>query len=112
MTLTQERRTNDRHTAWFPIRMDADESGGEVAIAKNVSDKGMLLASYKKLVVGEPVKLALHVRPEGDIPRLVSGTIVRLVPNDEDPEGMWRYKIAVEFDAPDPELVPSILDND
>ena len=104
-----ERRGTPRHTAWFPIRLDADELGNAVAIAKNVSQNGMLLASYQKIAVGAPVRLSLHLRPGEAKPRMVRGTIVRLVPNDEDPQGMWPHKIAVEFDDPVPGLVPEVL---
>ena len=99
----------DRERYGVPAtQAERGEAGSEVAIAKNISDRGMLLASYKKLVVGAPVKLALHVRPEDTVPREISGTIVRLVPNDEDPEGMWRYKMAVEFDDPDPTVLERV----
>lgn len=104
-----DRRGGERHLAWFPIRVEGDDVEEGMAIAKNVSRGGLLLASPQKLVIGAPVKLALHLDPERGEPREVQGTIVRMETNDEDPDGMFPHRIGVEFDDPDPELLGEIL---
>lgn len=103
-----ERRQGQRHSAWFPIRIDGDDLGEGMAIAKNVSEKGLLIASYQRFAVGAPVQLTLHLDPEQGEPRELWGTIVRLDRNEADPEGMWPYTLGVEFDDPDPELLAAI----
>jgi hypothetical protein len=104
-----ERRGGDRHVAWFPIRVDAEELGEGLAIAKNVSRGGLLLASPQKFVIGAPVRLSLHLDPMSSEPREVMGTVVRMEVNEADPDGLWPHKLAVEFDDPDPELLAQVL---
>lgn len=103
-----DRRGEDRHVAWFPIRLDAEDLGQGLAIAKDVSASGIGIASTFRYAVGAPVVLTLHLDPETGEAREVTGTIVRMMANDEDPEGMWPYKIGIEFDDPDPDLVEAI----
>lgn len=103
-----DRRQEDRQVAWFPIRLDAEDLGNGLAIAKDVSATGIGLASTFRYAVGAPVSLTLHLDPESGEAREVTGTIVRLMDNAEDPDGMWPYKMGIEFDDPDPELVEAI----
>lgn len=79
-----------------------------MAIAKDVSATGIGLASTFRFTVGAPVTLTLHLDPESGEAREVTGTIVRLMDNDEDPDGMWPFKMGIELDDPDPELVEAI----
>jgi hypothetical protein len=104
----RNRRGNERHTAWFPVRLDAEELGECMGVTKNVSQRGVLLCSADKFVVGAPVTIELHLEPGKAEPRRLAGTIVRLTPNDEDPGGLWPYKMAVEFDDPDPIVVDRV----
>lgn len=107
--VTDERRGGERHLAWFPIRVEGDDFDEGMAIAKNISRGGLLLASPQKLVIGAPVRLALHLDPESGKAREVEGTIVRMETNEEDPDGMFPHRMGVEFDDPDPELLAEIL---
>lgn len=104
----QNRRGHDRHTAWFPVRLDAQELGECIGVTKNVSLQGVLLCSANKFVVGAPVTVELHLEPGKEAPRSVQGTIVRLTPNEDDPNGLWPYKMAVEFDDPDPTVLERV----
>ncbi len=78
------------------------------AVAQDVSERGMLLATRKRLELGSSVHVCLHIDPEAGTPRLVQGRVVRQEPNRNDPGGLWPYKLAIEFDTPDPELVSTI----
>jgi hypothetical protein len=110
MSAVAERRQAQRHVAWFPVRVDAGGRSG-TALAHNVSGGGILLAARKLIEVGSPVKLSLHVDPDRQRPREIEGRIVRMVRNSADPNGLWPYKLAVEFEDPDPELVSLVLDD-
>ena len=52
---------------------------------------------------------SLHVDPERREARELDGHIVRMVRNSADPNGLWPYKLAIEFESPDPELVAIVL---
>ena len=94
--------------AWFPVRVDAGGRTG-IAFAQNVSPDGILVAARKLIEVGSAVRLSLHVDPERSEPRELDGHIVRIVRNSADPDGLWPYKLAIEFENPDPELVAIVL---
>ena len=50
---SEERRSVERHKAWFPVRITAEAASGS-ALARNVSETGMLVATRKKFAVGDP----------------------------------------------------------
>jgi hypothetical protein len=104
----KDRRDETRHTAWFSVRLDAGELGECMALTRNVSRRGTLLCSAERFTVGAPVTIEVHLQAGEEPPRRIQGTIVRLTPNDEDPDGLWPYKIAVEFDDPDLVVVDRI----
>jgi hypothetical protein len=64
------------------------------------------MATASTLEVGATVNITFHLPPNGEQTRTVAGRVVRVEVNQEDPHGMWPNRIAVEFDAPDPELEP------
>lgn len=103
-----ERRGHTRHTAWFPAKLDAEELGECMAVTKNVSERGTLLCSADRFAVGAPVTIELHLKAGKEPPRKIPGTIVRLMENEEDPGGLWPYKIAVEFDDPDQVVIERV----
>lgn len=85
-----------RYAVWFPLRMEA---AGDVvlSITRDVSASGVLVVAAAEFEVGSTVKVTLAV-PGSDSERVVSGTIVRVEPNEADSEGLWRHKVAVSFD--------------
>ena len=103
--MATDRRTSPRFVVWFPVHLDGDESGG-VAVTKDVSRSGMLVATADELVVGAEVTVTFRVVPVDGALREVKGTIVRIEKNDSDAVGPWPHKVAVEFDQPLPELEP------
>jgi hypothetical protein len=98
--IMKERRRYPRHVVWFPVHLDAGELGEGVAVSKNASTKGILVAAATDFSVGAPVRISFRVLPVDQTPRRIEGTIVRIVENTEDPRGPWPYKMAVEFDEP------------
>ena len=100
----QQRREHTRHRLWFPVKL---ESGGQarMAMTHNIGAGGMLMVLGTDLNVGETVRVTLRI-PPGDAERVLQGTVSRIEPNAEDPEGAWPMRVAVVFENVDPELVP------
>jgi len=80
--------------------------GGDVglAISYDASEKGLLLASPATLAQGDTLTVTFAVAPVESEERTVTGTVVRITENDEDPDGMWPNKIAVKFEEEIPGL--------
>ena len=94
--MTDDAREKERFTVWFPmkIQLEGDEEG--VAVSRNMSEKGILMASAAKLEPGTPVTVTFRLG-QGD-ESTVKGRIVRREENDEDPDGLWPHRVAVEFE--------------
>lgn len=96
-----ERRA-PRYTVWLPVRIEELEEG--VAVSHNASGRGMLLVTATTLQVGSQVSIVVQLPPEGTAEKKVTGHVVRVEPNSEDPDGIWPHRVAVEFDEPVAEL--------
>lgn len=89
--------------------MKLDDPRGEeaVAISRNVSERGVLMATAADLEEGTSVKVTFQ--PSSDSPeRQVEGVIVRCEDNDSDPDGLWPYRVAIEFSDPLPDLADEL----
>lgn len=102
MADTRERK---RFTVWFPMKVKAGEGTENVAVSRNVSGKGVLMAAARELEIGRPVEVTFRLADE-DTERTVEGQIVRTEKNSDDPDGLWPYRIAVQFDEPLDDLEP------
>lgn len=98
----EERRAKKRYVLWIPIQVESGPEVQMLAVSRNISLSGVLVIAGAKLGVGETVTLKLQV-PNAE-ERSVSGEIVRVETNEEDPEGLWRYRLAVRFAEEVPEL--------
>lgn len=96
-----ERRAH-RYTVWLPVRIAEMENG--MAVSHNASVRGMLLVTASQLEVGAPLTIVVQIPPEGTEETHVHGRVVRVEPNTDDPESLWPYRIAVEFDDASPEI--------
>ena len=76
-----------------------------MAMNHNIGAGGMLMVLGSELRVGEPVRVTFRL-PPGDVEHQVLGTVLRIEPNDEDPEGSWPMRVAVQFEEVDPALAP------
>lgn len=90
-------REKQRFTVWFPMKVQA-ENEEAVAVSRNVSEKGILMASARNLEVGKPITVTFRLSAAEGGERTVVGRIVRCEPNSEDPDGLWPYRVAVEFE--------------
>ena len=101
-----ESREKPRFTVWFPMKVDASEGGESVAVSRNVSTKGLLMAAASKLEDGKSITVTFRLAGHGDTERTVRGRIVRTEANSDDPDGLWPYRVAVEFESQMDELEP------
>lgn len=105
--MTVERRGAKRYVLWIPVQVTDD--GPELsmlAVSRNISWSGALVIAGASLDIGQRVKLTLQL-PGSAEERRLEGEIVRVEPNEEDPDGFWRYRIAVKFAEPVPDLEPA-----
>jgi hypothetical protein len=94
-----------RYELLFPMRLETKEAGPGFAVSRNISTSGSLIATASELKPGAPVTLRLQFHRD-DQERWVEGVIIRVIPNEEDPYGMWPYLVGVQFTAALPELEP------
>ena len=78
-------------------------------MAHNSSGGGMLAAVSSALNVGEHVVLRFQL-PNSETEHELSGRVLRLEENSEDPQGAWPKRVAIAFDAVTPELEPFLND--
>ena len=89
------------------MQLKDEEKGEWLAVSRNMSQFGALVATAAKLVVGQPIAMSFQISPEA--PELiVEGTIVRMEENVEDPKSMWPHRVAVEFEDVLAELEPHL----
>ena len=101
-----ERRSHLRRCVWLPAKVDQLEAG--MAVTHDVSPAGVLMVAASTLEVGATVSITFQTPPAGVPEHHVTGRVVRVEANDSDPQGLWPYRIAVEFDGEVPELEPII----
>jgi len=103
--MSEERRRAKRHALWVPIQVEAGSDVKMLAVSRNISFSGVLVIAGAKLDDGARVSLRLDIPTESE-ERQVEGEIVRVEVNEEDPDGLWRYRLAIRFDEEVPELEP------
>lgn len=103
-----QRREHARYKLWFPVQVHA---GGQakIAINRDIGAGGMLVALCADVKVGEVVSVTFRL-PTGGEERSLSGKVVRLEPNTEDPDGEWPFKAGVAFDEVAADLIPHLED--
>jgi hypothetical protein len=97
-----ERREHKRRRFWLPVELDGLPNG--FAVSHDASDSGLLLVCSSTLEVGTLVLLTFRIPPGGPVVIQVSARVVRVSANDEDPDGLWPFKMAVQFEEPVPAL--------
>ena len=95
-------RRDPRFVLWLPVRVEELSEG--MAVTHNASGRGALIVTASVLDVGSPVTITFAIPPDGNEEKTVHGRVVRVEPNRDDPEGLWRHRLAVEFDEPVPDL--------
>ncbi len=101
--MSSERRIHERYAVWFPVQVVA--AGEEsTAVTFDASKGGIRVSSAVRLEVGTEVTLTFRVPPDSPDTRQVSGRIIRVEANTDDPDGFWRHRLAIEFKDLIPEL--------
>src|SRR5262245_23179479 len=104
--MSDERRNAKRHVLWIPVQLASGTDVQMLAVSRNISWSGVLVIAGASLEIGQKVQLTLQI-PGTEGERKLDGEIVRVESNEEDPEGLWRYRLAVKFDDAVPELEPA-----
>ncbi len=99
--IVEERRRQVRIEQWLPIEVLGAHPA--LAVAHDVSKNGLLMLSSASFAINEHLTLTFLYPRTRDI-FSVTGKVVRVGLNQADPEGLWRYSIAVEFDEPREDL--------
>jgi Tfp pilus assembly protein PilZ len=90
------------------MRFDGGGDDAPQAVSRNMSHSGMLMATARQLDEGSSVTLVFRLRLDDPEEHRIEGRIVRSQPNGDDPNGLWPYWVAVEFDQPATDLEPLI----
>jgi hypothetical protein len=97
-----DRREYDRLRFWLPVEVDGRQRS--FAVSHDASDGGLLLVSDRALDVGAEIRVSFRLPPTGPVEVKQSATVIRVSRNDEDPDGLWPYKVAIRFAEPVPML--------
>lgn len=100
--MTVERRTNERHTVWLPVQIDAGQLGTAVGVSKNLSSKGLRIEANADVTVGTPVRVRFRVASH-ERPQNIDGTVVR-AERTAGTQSNWPYQLSVEFNDLHPSL--------
>ncbi len=100
--MSDERRVSPRHPAYIGAEIDTGDGPVKAAITHDGSATGILLLTRATLAVGQQVKIAVFF-VEGES-QSMSGKVVRRDPLDSEENTLWRSKVAVALDEPNPEL--------
>jgi hypothetical protein len=101
-----EQRQHARYQIWFPVQVDGGDLENAMAINHNIGAGGMLIALSAELKTGTEVAVTFRLPPDGDVERRLQGQIVRIERNNDDPDGVWPYRMAIAFDQVAGDLVP------
>lgn len=101
-----ERRTAARHNVYIGAEIDGGNGPVRSAITRDGSATGLLLLTRAKLEVGQSVRINVFLR-EGES-HAIHARVVRQEPLDSEENALWRQKMAVEMEKPDPELAKKL----
>ena len=62
------------------------------------------MVSASKLEVGAELTVRVQLPPDSSEEREIRGRVVRVEKNQEDPDGIWPHRIALEFEDTDEEM--------
>jgi hypothetical protein len=95
-----ERRVHQRYDLWLPVRVDGIDAG--IAVTHNASQNGLLIVTATEAEAGTDVTVSFQLPGGGE--HTAVGRVVRSGPNEDDPQGLWPFSMAVEFEEPLPDV--------
>ena len=101
--MREERRIAARHVVQLPAEIDAGGGDKRNALTRDGSATGLLLLTQGKLEPGHRVTIRCFFGETGDVV-VVQGTVVRQEPLDADVYSLYRSRVGVQMDVPDPAL--------
>ncbi len=107
----KDRRIYHRYKLWIPARLEGETGPTQLAVGHDMSQKGSLLVTSKQLQVGERVRLFVRIPPDADDELQFEARVLRIAANDADPNGLWPFRVALEFDQAVPELEKALRQN-
>ena len=92
-------RATPRETAYVAAEIVPAEGAPCLGVLQDASAHGIALLARSRVEVGTEVRVAVQVEAERRID--VKGRIVRIA---DHPHGPWRFRLAIELDAPNEDL--------
>jgi hypothetical protein len=87
--------------------IDTGDGPARAAITHDGSATGLLLLTRSDLAIGQTIKLNVFF-VEGES-RILTGKVVRQEQLDPEENTLWRSKVAVDLDEPNPELAAAFM---
>jgi hypothetical protein len=106
-----ERREHDRYRLWLPARIEGVAGDIRLAVGHDMSQKGCLLVTNRRIEVGTDITLTVRLPPDAEEEITLTAQILRCDENEADPEGLWPFQVAVEFAEADPKLEKTLRDH-
>lgn len=92
-----ERRAGERFEAIVVLQLDED---GRYGVTRDVSERGLLIATRQALRPGERLQVVVHAKDES-LPRTARVVRVEKAP----PEEEWPFRVGLELDEPLPKEI-------
>jgi len=92
-----ERRHAERKAAFVAVEIDGEKRKGRVGMTRDASRTGVLVATPSRFEVGDALRLTLFVGVHERA--TVSGKVIRVETTNVRSNELWRYRLAVAFDA-------------
>lgn len=97
-----ERRESPRTRAALPVNIDGQARKHRFGISRDTSATGMLLATPSRFEIGEELALTVYFGLKEQ--RSVRGRVIRVETNPLYSTEPWRYRLALAYLEPSPEL--------
>jgi hypothetical protein len=97
-----ERRESPRTRAVLAVGIDGQVRKHRFGISRDTSATGMLLATPSRFEVGEELALTVFLGVHEQ--RSVRGRVIRVETNPLKSSEPWRYRLALAYAEPSPEL--------
>jgi hypothetical protein len=101
--VSNERRRAQRFGYGFAVELSVEGRPTTLGVARDASQKGMLVAARDAPPVGSEVRVVFRLPNPWPVDHAIEGVVVRVSPL-EDPSKRFEHEIAIEYDRPEPAL--------